>query len=170
MKCTQPHQPGECLRVDTSVGNPKCVNCDGDHPASSLDCPVYLKHAESTERRRQPRRHPVSKPVSESTSVRWASPGVSAPSSQTQQQSKFPSYANIVRGSRNVSGSSGSQSQTRQPNFSDLSAIGARFAAIPNIGETINLFHELVAKLEATNSQTAQVQILMQFYCPQYGV
>lgn len=62
------------------------------------------------------------------------------------------------------------QSQSRQPNFSDLSAIGARFAAIPNIGQTINLFNQLVAKLEATNSQISQVQILMEFYCPQYGV
>jgi hypothetical protein len=52
IKCDQEHKPFECPRKDRNVGSPKCVNCNGEHPANSTNCPSYIRYVESIERRR----------------------------------------------------------------------------------------------------------------------
>jgi hypothetical protein len=43
VKCVDQHEPGQCKRT-TREGNASCVNCKGEHPAKSVDCPQYKKY------------------------------------------------------------------------------------------------------------------------------
>lgn len=45
VKCTERHAPGDCPLENEQPA--KCVNCNGDHPASYKKCPSYTKYAES---------------------------------------------------------------------------------------------------------------------------
>ncbi|KAG5679441.1 hypothetical protein PVAND_009008 [Polypedilum vanderplanki] len=44
VKCDESHPVGQCKRVDKEIGSPKCVNCQGEHPANYKKCPIFLKH------------------------------------------------------------------------------------------------------------------------------
>lgn len=41
VKCAGAHHTRECVKSKDTPA--KCVNCEGDHPASSLKCPTYIK-------------------------------------------------------------------------------------------------------------------------------
>lgn len=45
VKCTETHDPNNCKRT-TRDGNPKCINCNGDHAASYRMCPSFISYAE----------------------------------------------------------------------------------------------------------------------------
>ncbi|CAH0554849.1 unnamed protein product [Brassicogethes aeneus] len=40
LKCAEPHPTRECTKDKESPA--KCVNCQGNHPANSISCPVYI--------------------------------------------------------------------------------------------------------------------------------
>lgn len=166
IKCTATHAPGDCDRKDRSIGTPKCVNCDGDHPANSTTCPSYAAYAKGIQRRRQIQNRNVSR----STTVRWPSAGAAVAETNfihSNPQNNASSYSATVRGTQNASGSAefpSLPSQSQQFNFADLHA---QFASIPNIGQTMNVFGEMIAKLQNTEVESERLLILMQYCCPQ---
>ena len=86
---------------------------------------------------------------------------------QNPKRNNALSYSATVRGSEHVYGSNDfplPPSQSRKVNFSDLHV---QFAAIPNIGRTMELFGELVTKLQSTEAHNERLVIMMQYCCPQ---
>jgi hypothetical protein len=166
IKCTSNHPPGECDRKDRTVGSPKCVNCDGDHPANSTQCPSYLRYAEGIQKHRRIQQ----KPVSRSNTVRWPSANAAASNSQnfhSNPENNASSYSNIVSGTQNAGFSNDSISQPSQSRKSNFSDLHAQFASIPNIGRTMDLFAEMIAKLKNTEVHSERLLIMMQYCCPQ---
>lgn len=54
LKCAEEHLTAECTKPrDTPA---KCVNCEGDHPANSTNCPVYIKRIEKMMEQRNNRK------------------------------------------------------------------------------------------------------------------
>ncbi|MGL5405236.1 MAG: hypothetical protein ACRDAX_00220, partial [Propionibacteriaceae bacterium] len=97
IKCDQKHDPGKCLRTDRTVGTPKCVNCLGDHPANSQQCPEYIKYRE----RQQKRQHRLKEIVQTDFPLRFDRP-------QQRQQENFQNYAGVLKTSNDIENSEGS--------------------------------------------------------------
>lgn len=176
IKCTEKHEPGQCARTNRNEGEPKCVNCNGPHVASSPDCEAYKNYMKNNQRRRQAPIHrqrvPIPIPthqqpnhhtVSYAATVSQASPGGTT-SNLNPHSRAFRSYANAVSGSPNEIDSSSSQS--RPQNFASAFA---DFASIPDIARTMELFNEMNGKIRATNDHYARIAILAEYCTPRNG-
>lgn len=53
VKCTDPHLTKDCTKPQSK--EPKCVNCDGNHPANYRSCTAYLTHLEKVQQAKQSR-------------------------------------------------------------------------------------------------------------------
>ena len=160
VKCDQQHEPGKCSRIDRTQGQPKCVNCGGDHSANSIVCEVFIKYQQRNERRR--RQQQPNQFVSYTAPAHEASPIVAAsvvqPSALTQRLEKIK-YSDIVSGSRN--GCELNQMES-------LSSLGARLSAIPNIHDSLRRVEELVTALEKSPVENHPMMIF-KFCCSQNG-
>lgn len=71
VKCTESHSPGNCPRtLNPELAEqtlPKCVNCNGDHPANFRGCPYYTK---MTQRNQAPAQQKAQTPNINAASVR----------------------------------------------------------------------------------------------------
>lgn len=172
-RCLETHEPGatKCARQDLSIGTPKCVNCRGDHAANNTQCPAYSEYVTNLERRRQ-RQLTTNKrrqvPVTVSSASTACQPSAGTADSQIFQipQNNASSYSAIVRNSLNASGSS--QNSPSFPLSSDSNPLDslAKFAAIPGIGRTMELFAEMTAKLSSTTHDYERLLILAQYCSP----
>jgi hypothetical protein len=169
VKCTSIHEPGKCSRT-TREGTAKCVNCDGDHPANSRECPVFITYAAKTSKRRvpvQPRRFT-------STPAPWAQPrgtnyDSNFPSLDSEESEDDEDYQPQPR-RRSVSFTQSRSSSKRESpsgmNFDQVSSTFSRFATIPNIADTFKKFMALTEELMSATSQADQLQIMMRFCLP----
>lgn len=48
LKCAENHWTRECSKPLDEAAT--CVNCKGPHPANNVECPVYIKHLENTQK------------------------------------------------------------------------------------------------------------------------
>lgn len=172
IKCTETHAIGACSRTDSSQGDPKCCNCQGNHAANFKGCPVSKKFSDrsninkmkvnTTKKTVQLRLESErSFPFLPSSSRLKSSPIHSQPT-------QLPTYASKINSHNNVSVDLNS-------NESDLATklnlARNNLGKIPNISQTVDLFVKLVDELATCESHEARLIILMK-YCvpsPKYG-
>lgn len=179
VKCdmSKPHAPGQCARKSPNdEGNPKCVNCGGDHTANSSTCPKFLEYKEKVQQKRHHKlvtnvtRYPQPAPDQElinlnkqerqgTAAASWASLVTAANASQSVQipsQSRSNSIKNV---SDTLNGSAAKIFNNAQ----------LRLNSIPGIHETFKQFSEFVSDLESAESELARRQIMINYLMPQNG-
>jgi hypothetical protein len=147
------HQPGECLRK-TREGNPTCVNCKGDHAANSKICIKYKQYREKIDNLKSKRNVPERSPILfKSTPAPW---------SKNNYEEHFPNSLNIQSKS-NVNPVDRLSISNQINEFKRFSNLQNEFNAIPEIGKTLDLFQELVVKLEKKSDHGARLRILLEY-------
>lgn len=180
VKCINTHQPGKCERI-TREGDAKCVNCKGNHPANSRQCPSFLNYQERTTRRRAPARFT-------STPAPWTNIGpnpsqrrnefpplparhayTTTPASLTdeEQQSHPQEKQRPVSFNRNPTSSNVPRPRNHNSNTESFASLHAKFQSIPEIDVTMRLFGELIDQLGSTASHQERLMIMMRYCSPQ---
>lgn len=187
VKCTEQHAPGKdnCNRKSRD-GTAKCVNCNGDHPANSRQCPAYLKYQEK-----------ISKKNSTEPKQFVASPAPWRNNNQTQYQQNFPPLAgaskvqqrlvwaqeceseenfemdsncnNDEKESVSFTNSTSSKSfpkSRRNSVNNSFTKTQSAFMAIPDIETTLSLFSELTNKLSECHDHGERLRIMIQYTAP----
>lgn len=173
VKCDQQHEPGNCSRK-TREGNPRCVNCKGEHAANSRRCKAYSDYCQQMEARR---RTAPAKRRATSNPAPWAHdyhsefpelPPRQQPSTQVTSNNRsttapvsFSLNPNPLLSNRQSSPNIGTSG------FNSFVEAQARLQAIPDIAETFSRFNRMVDKLEAAPNQNARMLILLSFCQPQ---
>jgi hypothetical protein len=179
VKCTEEHLPGQCKRT-TREGHAACVNCNGQHPANSIECPQYKKYTELITKRR------TSQNISQNSQRLTFAQALSQsrPQQQTRQQwsaqprlaaaaaapdifntSNFPYLSqqnNVQRVASQVSESSLNKLPTLQAEFLSLQK---ELLEIPNIEESLLKLREIIDQLKQTdiNDTNTRTQLLLKF-------
>jgi hypothetical protein len=181
IKCDQTHEPHECPRKDRNIGSPKCVNCSGDHPANSRNCPAYIKYLKSIERRRN-----LQSGKDRAKTLLPMNPQHNFQDRQRERQSEqqlrnhhqvqLPQFherhqrAEINSSMNHGTTYAGVLGRSLNGNDShDLFSLDTRFQNIPNIGRTLSRFAELIEKLETTE-ESRHLMLIMSYCAPQYDV
>lgn len=114
VKCAKAHRSFECPDTE-STGAVKCCNCGGSHPASSTECPKYLKALETRQRRQQPSQKGPKK-----DQVRFVP--APPPKINAWSQKEFPSLPSTSGGRNPEQTSRNNQStpRNRTPDVTDL--------------------------------------------------
>jgi len=171
VKCLEIHKPKECKRKKEDEGNPKCVNCLGEHAANSRQCPHYISYSEKVQRNRNNRRaaarfveneiYPTHSRnfVSNSTAHR-ASLGPAAPGFNLDRD--FPQIshptANNVSFSRNGNSSAGNPAPVAGP---------TNLSAIAGIDKTLANYAKMIAELKSAKGEPARMRVLIKFLNPE---
>ena len=138
VKCDQPHLTQDCLKKREEP--PKCVNCEGNHPANYSKCPAYLNHLERIKYRHQPTtaKHTI-RPVVNSENF---------PALPTQKSRDTPARA--IWKTQAPQATPASKRNTMGQELSDLNELMTemdRLNQICNIGKLLNLVKDLNNKL-----------------------
>lgn len=176
VKCTNQHEPGKehCGRK-TRDGTAKCVNCDGDHPANSRECPACIAYILKTEKKRAPiQRQFVSTPAP------WANFNQQQrsqhfqrnfpPLSSTQNQNVFSQndsdgdedYYKEVQ----VSDSRQQRPSVHNSRTNNFSNVQSAFMAIPDIQQTLALFSQMTGELQKCSDHGQRLNIMMRYCSP----
>lgn len=157
VKCLEEHEPQQCSRTSKEQeGSPKCVNCQGDHPANSPTCQHYISYRAKINKTRINRQN-IQQTVSAHQNFRRN------PLTQASPDPNLNSFSNIVRGGPN--GSAPQTPQSVNDPFAKLNQLSARLTKVPNIHESIAKLESLVAQLESTPVD-AHPQLLLAFALP----
>jgi hypothetical protein len=169
VKCVEQHLPGQCQRT-TREGNAKCVNCNGDHPANSVECSQYLKYCDVISKR-STTQTPTKLQQSYASTVRQSQQQQSAQSRlvaaatmpDINNNKNFPhlsqqNSANLVASQVSESSSNNSPSL-----ISELNSLVHEFSNIPNIRETLNKFRTIIDQLKKTKIDDHQEKITILF-------
>jgi hypothetical protein len=138
--------------LDTAA--PKCVNCHGEHPANSTSCKNYIEYKKRIENLKTQKKNLIQGPQPRnfvSTPAPW-----SCKNNVINYNQNFPPLNNL---NSNMSASNYVES-------SDFNSLQQRFNSIPNIDQTMNLYKEMIDKLEKTNCHYTRLDIIMQFTVP----
>lgn len=169
VKCTEAHEPGKCSRkTPKDPGQPKCVNCNKDHPANSSTCEIFQQYQQRVNRQRNNRRA-----VAEDTLA----------SARHQHQQRYPSGRIFQSGEypplvplpprQNVSlFTNGSVPSAEIPTYAStagITGLQSRLAAIPGINETFKAFEKFVSDLETAPDEFSRRNIMLQFLAPCNG-
>lgn len=184
IKCISSHAPGKehCDRK-TKDGTAKCVNCNGDHPANSRQCPIFLQYQMKIARRRAPQRNKIV-----STPAPWANSNTS----RQQYQHDFPplpqhqkfnpnQYSetkdngyqqDYVEEHETVSFTQPTSSKSISKSYransdNNLVKLRSAFMAIPEIDHTMHLFNELTRELSDCMDHGQRLSIMMRYCTPQ---
>lgn len=177
IKCTKVHAPGR-LNCDrkTREGVPKCVNCDGEHPANHQLCPAYVKYQKVTESRRTPVQRTFN-----STPAPWAFNNPTR--GQRGYQQEFPSLPRRQGSQRNEWGISfrnnvqhQSVSFTCQPTSSNavpmarnvpsvasFADMQSAFMSIPEMDDTMALYGQLIHELSNCFDHGLRLSIILRY-------
>lgn len=177
VKCSEKHEPGQCKRKKTDMDNenlkPTCVNCHGEHLASSYQCAAFIKHQQNILKRRKPQRQPRE---FISTPAPWAHQTTSdknGSSSQTRilKQQNFPP----LPGTLNYNTRNENEQNRSHQNFSENSNtgntfrksvfdLGSEFNQIPGIQEANAILENLYEQLRQCPHPLAQAKLMLQFF------
>lgn len=164
VKCIEEHLPGQCQR-QTREGNPKCVNCRGDHAANSRQCQSFRQYeARVASRTPAPRRTFVSTPApwNNANMLQRSFPPLQMESGYEQPKENLQE----VSFTQQPSSSNSRASRKTGANSSSFANAQSRFMSIPDIDITLNLFNSLVDELSATSLQHERMQIMMRYCLP----
>lgn len=173
VKCIEDHRPGECKK-DRNVDLAQCVNCNEAHPANSKNCKSFLDYKKKLEFLKGPRKIPndlnkVNNKVNDSKPFR----STPAPWTNLSQMKDFPKlpHSNInvrMDNLRNIVDYT-DDSQNNHSSFGeDLNSLNQKFSSIPNIGETMRLYSELIVKLSGTKDHGERLAIIIHYTTPKY--
>lgn len=165
VKCTDEHEPGKCTRQSkVAEGSPKCVNCQGDHTANSRICQHYSNYEQRVNRQRGNRRAAANDAINSSrivsnrsTAAPWASPIAAA---QIDSRVDFPSLIPPQLRKNHVSKNLNQSSNPAEV----LESIHKRFQSIPGIMQSLKIFNDFVARLEAAENEN-QRQLILLSHC-----
>jgi hypothetical protein len=175
VKCLLTHKPGECARK-TREGLPSCVNCNAEgHTSSSPDCPVYKRHLEAIDRKKQQQQLDIQRQKQSlqrqqprefaATRYNWntkthaplAASQPPPPTSQSQNVNTNREYRPTLRNSITQ------PLPTSQNPLSQLQALQFEFNSDPEIQEAVELFAALVSELKSASSKVERLRILIKF-------
>jgi PAX-interacting protein 1 len=153
VKCDGTHAKGSCPRT-TREGDPKCVNCGGNHSANHRGCPVFKQHLERQKAR--PSRNQV--PVHRSPAS--VPPIHQFPALSQSSPDPGPSFSRInsVSFAQKVK-----ESDHNKDIFTKLSQAQNKLSSIPFINDTIDLFIKMVDELSLCNDHKDRLNILTKY-------
>lgn len=165
VKCVENHLPGKCGRID-KTGNPKCVNCNGDHAANSKQCPKFVEYTEHLKKMKKPKviikRQDIPRKFS-STPAPWANFQLSQPdfpplNQNTNINDRLDRLRNSNSNSNNIN-----NIDEESTSFDNFTRIQEDFSNIPDIAETLKMFKSLVDKLKSTNCHKTRLSYLIEY-------
>jgi hypothetical protein len=180
VKCTEQHEPGQCKRT-TREGHAACVNCKGQHPANSVECPQYKKYTEIITKRRTTQtisqnslRPTFAQTVRQSqhqqhqTRQQWsAQPRLAAAAAAPDiyNNNNFP-YLSQQNNVNRVDSQVSESSLNKLPSFqAEFFSLQKELLEIPKIEESLLKIREIIDQLKQTdiNDTNARTQILLKF-------
>lgn len=161
VKCLNDHLPGQCQRKSKDdEGTPKCVNCQGDHAASSRQCHSYISYSEMIQKQRTsrqaPSKHFVSNRQQQGHPAQQASPAAAVAFLNRAHFPNLPNVNNVQNVNTNLNVLS-----SETPTFTKISSLQARLTAIPDMSEVLLKFEALVLDLESANTVDEKFHIVM---------
>lgn len=146
LKCAQDHQTKDCLKTDKDTPA-KCINCEGPHPANSIDCPVYKKKIEMIDNRKGSnkqtlRAHPVAPNIHNEQSFpalrhRTANEPARNPWNDQLTAPRMTQTSRFQEASCNNTTSEFSELTTELRNLSELVNIKGMLAAIRDLNKQL---------------------------------
>lgn len=177
VKCGGDHLTHECLELNGIVTEPKCANCAGNHPASSVNCPVYQKLAQKRTQQMQ------NKQIARTSNMRkfvpaplpqqnaWASNRVSnsqpdpLPSvGRSEEFPKLPNKSKTYDAPRPNNNNNGNNSSSyMMEDINNLSTIRDTLKEINKLVDLKKLARQVTILHERLKTATTQTERLMAF-------
>lgn len=156
VKCTESHRRGECRRK-TKTGDPKCVNCGGNHSASHRKCQAFISYAEKI-KKTMPKPAIVKAQASRKPMVVNQVNFPSLPTTKDEAQVDNCELVNAISYAEKLSEATKTESLLKR-----LSDAQARLKEIPNIDYLIDRFCQLVDELEKTTTLHQAWNVIIKF-------
>lgn len=153
VKCDGSHAKGSCPRT-TREGDPKCVNCVGNHSANHRGCPVFKQHVERQKARPIRNQVPSHRSLAMVPSIQQFPVLSHSP----------PDPGHSSRGINSVSFAQKVKDSDQNNNiFMKLSQAQKKLNSITLIDETIELFVKMVDELSLCNDHKGRLTILTKY-------
>ena len=169
VKCSSTHDQGDCPKV-TSESVVSCCNCGGNHSANFRGCPAYHQHLEKMRSRPKKLTSVQPSPQVDSTSQfpsLSSSKHILPDPSPSSNVTKVSFAQTLKESSPNYHNNTASNAININNNvFNKLSQAQNRFASLPNIAESVNLFVSMVEELSNCNDHQGRCMIFVKYCSP----